>query len=218
MKRKIIAIILALALSLTLPGRALAAENVRQTDFFPEVPHSQTDFADMEYKHIELEPILALIEEARGLLDDAANAQTVAALYDRISDASLEMSTMRVLISLLSYLDIRDEDAAAESAWCAERDELANDAIRALVRDILNSPCAAFLEEQLGPDGAEQYRQYKDMTDRQRELRAREIALMSEYNALAGQTFTDAANKNETLGEFFLELAAVRRELAEAYG
>ena len=218
-KQKLIGIILALAMALSLSGQALCAEaEARQTGFFAEVPHSQTDFADMKYKHIEAEPILTLIEEARGLLGDASNAQEVEELYDRISDVSLEMSTMRVLISLLSYQDIRDEDAAAESAWCAERDELANDAIRALVRDILNSPCAAFLEEQLGPDGVEQYRQYKDMTDRQREMRAREIALMSEYNALAGQTFTDAANKNETLGEFFLELAAVRRELAEAYG
>ena len=70
----------------------------------------------------------------------------------------------------------------------------------------------------MGPDGVEQYRQYEGVTDRQRELRARDIALMSEYNALAGQTFTDAAAKNKTLGEFYLELAAVRRELADAYG
>ena len=148
MKQKLMGIILALALALSLSGQALCAEaEARQTDFFDEVPHSQTDFADMEYRHIEPEPILALVEEARGLLGDASNAQAVEELYDRISDTSLEMSTMRVLISIRSYQDIRDEDAAAESAWCAERDELVNDAIRALVRDILNSPCAAFLEE-----------------------------------------------------------------------
>lgn len=53
---------------------------------------------------------------------------------------------------------------------------------------------------------------------RQRDLRAQEIILVSKYDALATQTFADSAAKNETLGKYYLELAAVRRELAEAYG
>ena len=79
-------------------------------------------------------------------------------------------------------------------------------------------PCAAFLAERLGPDGVARYGQYEELTERQRELTARKLALTGKYNALAGQTFADAAAKNKTLGEFYLELTAVRRELAEAYG
>ena len=131
----------------------------------------------MEYRHIEPEPILALIGEARGLLDDAANAERVEELYDRISDAFLERSTMRVLMYIRTCQDIWDEEAAAEYAWCAEQEDLVNDAIRALVRDILNSPCAAFLEKRLGPDGVARYGQYEELTERQRELIARELAL-----------------------------------------
>ena len=219
MKRRLISVILVLALILSLPGGALAAGGeVRQTDFFADFAHSETDFADMAYRHIEPEPTLALIEEARGLLGDASNASRVEELYDEISDDALEMRAMGALIYIRTSQNIWDAEASAEDAWCTERDELVNDAIGALVRDILNSPCAAFLEERLGPENVEQFKQYEGMTDRQRELLSREIALVSEYDALAGQDFADDAARNKTLGEFYLKLAAVRRELADAYG
>ena len=218
MKHRLICIILTLALALTLSGGALAAEEVRQTDFFAGVLHSQTDFADMEYRRIEPEPILALIDQARELLDDASNAARVEELYDQISGDFLELSTMRILIYIRACQDIWDEEAAAEYARCAEQEDLMNDAIRALARDILNSPCAAFLEERLGPDAAERFGQYEELTERQRELIAREISLAAKYNALAGQTYADADEKNKALGEFYLELTAVRREMADAYG
>lgn len=49
MKRKLIGIILALALTLSLSGEAFAAAGeARQTGFFADVPRPQTDFADME--------------------------------------------------------------------------------------------------------------------------------------------------------------------------
>ena len=175
MKQKIIAIILALALALSLPGGTLAAEGDAR----------QTDFADMEYKHIEPEPILAQIGEARELLDDAANAERVEELYEQISDDYQEMFTMTILVTIRSDQDIWDEEAVAENIWCTERNTLVSDAILALIRDILNSPCGAFLAGRLGPEGAEELGQYEEMTDRQRELSAREIALESEYNMLA---------------------------------
>ena len=93
MKHRLICIILTLALALTLSGGALAAEEVRQTDFFAGVLHSQTGFADMEYRRIEPEPILSLIDQARELLDDASNAARVEELYDQISGDFLELST-----------------------------------------------------------------------------------------------------------------------------
>lgn len=136
MKRKIIGIILVLALALSLPGVALATGDVRQTDFFTDVPHSQTAFADMEYRHIGPEPIQARIGEARELLNDAANARAVEELYDRISDDYLEMDTMKNLMEIRSSQDIRDEEAVAERVWYTEQEELLKDTIRALVRDI----------------------------------------------------------------------------------
>lgn len=49
MKRRLIGIILALALTRSLSGEAFAAAGeARQTGFFAEAPHPQTDFADME--------------------------------------------------------------------------------------------------------------------------------------------------------------------------
>ena len=66
-----------------------------------------------------------------------------------------------------------------------EYNHIGPEPILAQVRDILGSPCAAFLAEWLGPDGVERYGPYEDMTDRQRELSAQEIALVSKYDALA---------------------------------
>ena len=82
MRKRILTLLLVLSLLLSLCPTALAAEGgVRETDFFTDQPHADVDYADMEYRHIDVQPLLEEMEAVQALLPDAANAKAVEERY-----------------------------------------------------------------------------------------------------------------------------------------
>ena len=60
MKKRALTLLLVFTMLLSAIPTALAADDAgtRKTNFFPQQPHADVDYADMEYKHIDAEPLL----------------------------------------------------------------------------------------------------------------------------------------------------------------
>lgn len=185
MRKKLVSLALALAVCLSaLPMGALAAEEPRDTNFFTQREHTDKKFADLEYVRPDGEAILAKMEEARALLTDKANMEKVSALFDSIGDDFAMVQTMYSLCNIQAYQDVTSE-AWDEMEVLGEMASNLSDQLSILIKDILNSDCAAFLAEQLDEESIEYYKNYTPMTEEQLAFAAQEAALESEYQTAA---------------------------------
>ena len=98
--------------------------------------------------------------------------------------------TMYSLLNIQTYLDVTDTDLALEQARVAGVYTELADGLSILMRDILNSPCAAFLEEQLTEEDIEYYKNYEPMTEEELAFSAKETELVNGYYQLAAQPIT----------------------------
>lgn len=189
MKKKALSLALVFALILSLCPWAMAAD-VRETDFFEDQPHTELNFSEIEYKHIEIEPILAAMEEIRGLMASADNADAVAEKFNAVADQVMEMVTMSSIASILTYQDATNASYVEEQTYMDAALNDVVDAFSLLICDLLASPCAHFLTEQLTEDDLEYYQSYEAMTEEEKSLSAQEQALVLEYYAAALQPCT----------------------------
>ena len=112
MRKKLLTLLLVFSLLLSMCPTALAAEGgTRETDFFTDQPHADVNYADMEYKHIDSEPILAEMDEIRELLTDSANEKAVEETFSKFADQFLEIITMYQLVNIKTYQDVTDDEA-----------------------------------------------------------------------------------------------------------
>ena len=193
MKRRLLALALVLAMALSL-APAVFAEDTRETDFFTDRWHADTDFSDMEYESVDVAALKARFDELRALAASADNAEAVRAGVEEALDAYCLADTMSSLAYIYSSQDYSDVAAA-------ERNEQADmaltqvwDAVLLLLRDILLSPCAAVLDEFLTPEDQEKMREYEGLSEESFALSEREGALVSEYWRLAGEEYSAEYN------------------------
>lgn len=181
--KKLLSLALAAAMCLsTLPVGALAAEEEpRDTSFFTEQEHTDKKFEDLEYVRPDGEAILAKMEEIRSLLDDKANMEKVSALFDSIGEDFIMFQTMYSLCNIKSYQDVMDEEASGELEVLGDLGSNLSDQLSILLKEILLSPCAPFLEEQLDEESIEYYLAYEPMTEEQLAFTAQETALENEF-------------------------------------
>lgn len=189
MKKTAVSFFLILCLVTCAMSTAMAApDGARKTNFFPhDQYHTEQDFSDIEYRHIELEPILAEIENARGLLDDPANTAEVERMFWEITDKRIELATMKNLVEISMDRDVDDEKAAEEFSDCSAALVSLDDERKLLIRDILLSSCAGFLEELLDETQIEKYRNYEAMDKNLADLIVQEGRLVSEYMSTANE-------------------------------
>lgn len=252
MKKRLLVLLLAISLLLSLCPAALAAEGeVRVTDFFTEQPHADVDFADMAYTHMDTEPLLEEVEKVRALLKSPSNAKPVEARLEKLTDQYQELLTMQTLATIRTYQDVTDEAAAAELRYTTEACTLAADGLLGLVRDVLDSPCGDFLRGALSGAEIAYFSAYEALTDQQISLSSQETLLESEYLVAAHRTYTaqyggktwdeksarDALAsgsidseaygdislaivraQNEALGDLYLRMTGLRREIALSCG
>lgn len=192
MKKRILTLLLTVSLLLSMCPLALAAEEdgARETDFFTDQPHADVDYADMEYRHIEAEPVLAEMEALRELIGDAANEKAVEEKFNAFTDQFQEIITMYTLMNIRSYQDVTDEEANAELEYTNGVYMQVADALILLIQDILESPCGGFLKAQLTEADIEYYTNYEAMTEEEMERSMKETALENEYMLAAYQTYT----------------------------
>lgn len=185
-RRKLLALTLAAAICLSaLPVGAFAAEESRHTDFFTQREHTELSFEDLEYVRPDAEAILARLEELRSLLDDEANMEKVSGLFDAIGEDFIMVQTMYSLCNIRAYQDVTDEVAWEELEVLGDLASNLGDQLSILLKEILFSPCAPFLEEQLDEESIEYYKDYEPMTEEQLAFAAKEAALESEYQTAA---------------------------------
>lgn len=189
MKRKTLALLLSGILALPLSPLARASE-VRETDFFEPQPHTELKFDELEYKHIDPEPLLAAMKTIRTLSADGANEAKVAEQFQTLATQMMELLTMYSLAEVKFSLNAADEALSQESQYAASSGTTATDAFSALCRDILRSPCAGFLREQLSEDDLEFYSEYEDMTEEQKAMADQEKALENAYESAALKSFS----------------------------
>ncbi|MDE6108200.1 MAG: hypothetical protein K2F83_05955 [Oscillospiraceae bacterium] len=185
-RRKLLALTLAAAICLSaLPVGAFAAEESRHTDFFTQREHTELAYDELEYVRPDEEAILAKMEAIRALLEDEANMEQVSELFDALGEDFIMVQTMYSLCNIQAYQDVTDEEAWDELEVLGELSSNLSDQLSILLKEILTSPCAAFLEEQLDEESIEYYKDYEPMTEEQLAFAAKEAALESEYQSAA---------------------------------
>lgn len=182
MKKKLLSLALALSLVLTLCPWAMAADT-RETDFFEDQPHTELSYDQIEYKHMETQPILDAMEEVRGLMADKANEEAAAKKFEAVTDQVMELMTMYTLADIRSYQDATNESYVAESEYMNTAWNDVVDAFSLLIRDLLASPCAGFITALLSEEDIAYYKDYEAMTEEQRSLSEQEQNLQLAYYA-----------------------------------
>ncbi|MBQ9412979.1 MAG: S-layer homology domain-containing protein [Oscillospiraceae bacterium] len=184
---------LIVTLAMLLPTAAWAAdgapdldalsETARDTSFFTPRPHTELNYDEIEYEHIDPAPLLKEIDALRALLPEEKNTEEFKARLLTLAGAYERMTAMSFLLDFRLYADSKDEWAAAEYARVQAELVAVEDAFSGLVRDALSSPCAAALDGLLSDGARQKYLEHRDMTDEEKELIAQETALVSEYRS-----------------------------------
>lgn len=198
MRKKLLSLLLTLSLLLSLCPAALAADDVRETDFFTDQEHTDVNFADMEYEHIDGEPILEEMKAVAELAADATKAGEVEERFNALADEFMNVLCMYTLISIRHDQNVYDEEAMEEVSYTNSLYYNVADELTLLIKAILESPCAAFMKEQLTEEDVEYYLTYGGMTDKEKELADKEQELENEYHTLAASVVVEIDGKEWT--------------------
>ncbi len=203
MKKRLLALLLTAVMLFSLSVTALAAE-VRETDFFDDQWHADVNFEDMEYIPVDTEAVLAAMEATRALVEDEANKDAVLEGFLAACELNTNARTMYTLANILYSQNYASEENFRNMNDAQQAAMVVGDALYALARDILNSPCAAALDELVTEEDAEYLRDYENLTEEELALQEEITALENEYQNAAyveysavvdGVEWTDASNE-----------------------
>lgn len=190
MKKRALALLLALLLALELFPAALAAEeDVRQTDFFTDQVHGDVDFADMTYEHIDCAPLLAEMDAVQALLDDPDNREEAETRFQAVTDSYLLLAQEQVLLQIRTAQDVTDSEAMDELTYTTGALNDAGDRLCLLVQAVLKSECD-FLSDSMSLADILYYRSYAAMSDEEKAVSLRISELTGQYSALAAETWS----------------------------
>lgn len=189
MKKKLLSLLLAFTLALSLAPAALAETGgARKTDFFTDQTHADLHFEDIQYERIDPEPFMKEADAIRALLKDADSAGVVQQRYDDLWEQVDYAYTMLALLTIQSYQDVSSEEVSEEMSSHTLVFMDLQDAFFLLTKDILSSPCGGFLKERFSEEEIAEYLEYAPLTDKERALSARETELNNQYLAAYGQS------------------------------
>ena len=232
MKKRLLALLLTLVMLLSLSIPALAAET-RETDFFDDLWHADVNFEDMEYVSVDTEAILAEMEATRALVEDEANIEAVREGFLAACELNTNTRTMYTLANIRYSQDYAVEENFNNLNESQQAAMIVGDALYALARDILNSPCAPALDGIVTEEDAEYLRDYENMTDEELAMQEEITALENEYQNAAfveyvavidGVEWTDAACEEAyyvgdiTYDEYITISRAVAKEMNAVLG
>lgn len=187
MKKMLLPLLLTLFLLLSLCPPALAAEEdcVRETSFFTPQTHTELDYSDIAYEHIDIQPVLAEIDAIRSLMEQESSAGAVREQFFSMMDHYEELLTMFYVLYIQRSQNVLDEAVAEEVEYANGACNDLLDAINLLIRDALHSPCAGVFREMMSEEEAAAYLNYEGLTEEERTMSQREVALENEYNQTA---------------------------------
>jgi len=184
LRRKIVAAIGA-ALILSQAGSGVLVARAARTDYYPPIEKDDSvDGDSISPSLYDVAPLEAAIESLREAIamEDAEDA--VRAAYAELIYQTDEMYTVQSINHIAYYSDVNNEEVVSlyeeMDELCTEYGDLAG----IVVSEMMNSPYAYVGEEDMDDINIEYYRDYKPMTERQKEISARETQLTSEYGKL----------------------------------
>ncbi len=189
MKKRLLALLLTAVMLLSLSATALAAE-VRETDFFEDREHGDVNFEDMEYIPVDIEADLAAMDATRALVEDAANIDAVREGFLAACDMYTNALTMYALANIYYAQDFAGDGNLDNLNSSIQAYMDIYDGLYALARDILNSDCAAALDELVTEEDAEYLREYENLTEEEKALELEITALEDEYQNAAFVEYT----------------------------
>jgi M3 family oligoendopeptidase len=201
--KKLLSTLLALTMLIVCAVPALAADDssgdVRDTEFFTDQPHTDLNYSDIQYEYIDPAPFLDEVAALKELAKDPANAAEFETRFLTLKDTLYKMYAMYVLLDNMTYHDALDEWAADELAKVDDNTNVVGDAFNGLVRDVLllENACSEVLSSKLTEEDIQDYLDYEDMTDEERELANRETTLESKYRATVVENYTTVIDGEE---------------------
>ena len=174
-----------------------------------------------DYTGFDETELAALCKELSGLAS-GEDFDDIAACFEELSD-EFDLLYDQELLAYLEYC----KDAANTDLYEDYNElylmaaEYSDEAYMAM-KEVLEGPCADEFAEYIGEEAAEELEEYEELTDQELEWAELENDLVAEYNA-AYEEFEASGSSdyeafNETAGPIYLELVALRTEMARYYG
>ncbi len=190
MKKRLLALALALVMAVGLCPAALAADEVRETDFFQDQPHTDLNFEDIQYREVDADAVLAEMDVIRALAREESGTDEAIRRFEWVAEQYTDAATMYVFAQIQTNADGTSETwAQAYTDSYSVFLEL-TDAFNILVKELLETPLEDWLLTQLAPEQVDEYRSYSAMTEEQQRLLNEEAELIQEYSAAAMQDIT----------------------------
>src|SRR5699024_8503771 len=104
-KRRILGLVLALVFAISLCPSALAADAVRETDFFQDQPHTELNFEDIQYEEVDADAVLAEMDAIRALAQDADRTDEAIRRFEAVAMDYSDAATMYALAQIKFMAD-----------------------------------------------------------------------------------------------------------------
>ncbi len=186
------------------------------------------DFEQMEYVRPDIEKLRAQAEYVEDLLDGFSKRKDVVAGLDEFFELYRSFDSMMMLAVIRSDIDTDDEYYLEENSFCTEAESDVERIYDELMLACSNSSKSGFLDAQyFGGLLAEEYSVTDGSgytpSDELVDLLKREAELKNDYSELYIElnleNDLDSYKKhNKDMGEIYIELIKVRREIAELKG
>ena len=178
-----------------------------------------TDFAAAcEYSCEDIAPLKEALARMAELCGQKGNLEELQELYRFCYQEYVKVQTAEVAASVQYDIFVNSnswkERSLQASAFASEAETLYESTMQAVLASPYQKEMTAFM----GGDVAALFDSDVEDYDRLAQLLKQEDELLKRYNQRAAQPGFSAEKKGFDLAEIFLELVAVRKEIAEAYG
>lgn len=214
--KKSLALILALALLLTLPMQAFA-EPIRETDYFPERTHTDRPYSDLVFTQPDLEGAETIIAVIEPLLDDPANIGYVGRLFEELDGVVRHGITMNTLSILNLRKNPTDQEVMEQYLAASERVSQMLLEVNQLIVKMDSSPCREVLLDFMTEESVKRTVEEAVAADpEEQELQQKIAQLKSEYKSLIAQMPSEECS--QAIGELYLEMVNTNNQLARLKG
>ena len=170
-RKRLAALVLAAAMTLTLTPAALADGTS---------PRQGVAWEDMTYEHYDPEAFYEKVDQLKELAG-GEDAGAITALYDELYDELVLAYTYDTIASLHTDMDITDEYWQGEMLYSDSLVNEMDDAFFTACGQVTAGPCAEAFEAYVGADAAEVFKEYIPATERELDLLDQESELINQY-------------------------------------
>ena len=207
-----------LALILIISGSGPVAAAGENGSYYPAKEHEQISLKNMDRELFDEETFSDAVSELKRICKESGQEAEVGRLYRVVLEQTDRLQTEAALSELDYYCNMNDEEAADR---CEEVSVLYTDMMdeaAIALRELLNSEYGDVYREEMGEYNALAYQNYEELTEEMEDLLDDYQELIFEYEDKVIEEYGSAEDKNQVLGEIFLQLVQIRTEMAGLYG